>query len=563
MNEKYEYWRNFVADKKIKRELQKLSEKEIVTNFSSSLSFGTAVMRGVMALGSGCLNVLTVSKLAGAVGRYLQNKNARVAISFDTRFNSKDFSRLFAKILAEYGVEVLLFRDYSPTPVLVYAGIHYRCDISVIITASHNRKEYNGIKLYDKYGIQIDKSVQEKIIDLFNKTDEVEVYNRVYNKKLGKVKFIEKDFIDIYLQKCLKNSSVEKEEKNSKNTKKIANISENLANYDDKSEIFEKNVQRSKNEKRTLKITYSPLNGTGFRYVERLLGAFGFTFHRAQANPDPNFSTCPYPNPEFEEAFIEAKKVAKKYDSDIIIATDPDADRLGVMVKDGERYVKLSGNEVGYIFADYLLSGTNGKAVVTSVVTSPLIDKICKQNDAKLYKTLTGFMSMGSKAKELSKKYGRKNIVLIYEESCGYAVGNIYDKDGITASLLIVQIAEKLKKEGKTLIDYINIIYTRYGNMTALSSSIALFNSGCVVDKIRKTKLKSMKMAFDKMIDYQNDNTHLPKQNFLEFRFKDGSFIIRPSGTEPKLKIYLFHRDEKRAHELLNKLINHLKSIKI
>ena len=228
MNEKYEYWLSSIADKKIKRELQKLSEKEIVTNFSSSLSFGTAGMRGVMALGSGCLNALTVSKLADAVGRYLQNKNARVAISFDTRFNSKDFSRLFAKILAEYGVEVLLFRDYSPTPVLVYAGIYYRCDISVIITASHNRKEYNDIKLYDKCGIQIDKTVQEKITDLFNKIDEVEVYNRVYNKKLGKVKFIEKGFIDIYLQKCLKNSSVEKEEKNSKNTEKIANFSENL-----------------------------------------------------------------------------------------------------------------------------------------------------------------------------------------------------------------------------------------------------------------------------------------------------------------------------------------------
>lgn len=233
------------------------------------------------------------------------------------------------------------------------------------------------------------------------------------------------------------------------------------------------------------------------------------------------------------------------------------------MVKDGEEYVKLSGNEVGYIFADYLLSGTNGKAVVTSVVTSPLIDKICKQNDAKLYKTLTGFMSMGSKAKELSKKYGRKNIVLIYEESCGYSVNNSFDKDGISASLLIAQIAEKLKKEGKTLLDYLSDIYTRYGNMTALSSSIALFNSGRVVDRIRKSKLKGMRMVFEKIIDYQSDNTRLPKQNFLEFRFKDGSFIIRPSGTEPKLKIYLFHKDEKRAHELLNKLINHLKSIKI
>lgn len=519
MEDRYSYWLNNIKDKNIVKKLKKLDKEKIKDNFSSSLSFGTAGVRGVMELGSNKINALTVCKLASSVGEYLKDKSAKVVICFDTRKNSKFYSRLFAKTLKTYGVEVLLFKNFSPTPVLVFATTYYKSDLSIIITASHNRKEYNGIKIYGSDGIQIDKNVQKSITKLFDKTDEVESYNNVYDKKLGKVKWIKNDIIDKFLNG-----------------------------------IYEK-------KKRNLKITYTPLNGTGFEAVKKLLDYNGFTFKATQVKPDPSFTTCPYPNPEFEEAFNEALKVARKNDSDIIIATDPDADRLGVMVKHKNEYIKLSGNEVGYIFADYLLTGTRDKFIVTSVVTSPLIDEICKKNHAKVSKTITGFMSMGSKAKELSKNYGRENVVLIYEESCGYCVSNAFDKDGITASLLMLEIAERLKNAGKTLIDYLNDIYSKYGKVTSLSSSIELENSERVIDEIRYTGLKELKLNILKIIDYQKDKTNLPKQNFLEFIIKDGSFILRPSGTEPKLKIYLFHKDEDYANKLLKELINYIKAL--
>lgn len=519
MEDRYSYWLNNIKDKNVVKKLKKLDKEKIKDNFSSSLSFGTAGMRGIMELGLNKINALTICKLASSVGEYLKDKSAKVAICFDTRKNSKFFSRLFAKTLKIYGVEVLLFKNFSPTPVLVFATTYKTCDLSIMITASHNRKEYNGIKIYGSDGIQIDKDVQESITKLFDNTDEVESYNNVYNKKLGKVKWIKNDIIDKFLNG-----------------------------------IYEK-------KKRNLKITYTPLNGTGFEAVKKLLNYNGFTFKGVQIKPDSSFTTCPYPNPEFEEAFEEALKVARKNNSDIIIATDPDADRLGVMVKHNNEYIKLSGNEVGYIFADYLLSNTKDKIIVTSVVTSPLIDEICKKNHAKVYKTLTGFMSMGNKAKELSSIYGRENIVLIYEESCGYCTGNSFDKDGISASLLILEIAEKLKNAGKTLVDYLDDIYSKYGKLTSLSSSIELENSAHVVDKIRKTGLKELKLNILKKIDYQKDDTNLPKQNFLEFIMKDGSFILRPSGTEPKLKIYLFHKDEDYANKLLKELINYIKAL--
>ena len=518
MQDSYSYWLNNIKDEKITKKLRNLDEKKIKENFSSSLSFGTAGIRGIMELGTNKINELTVCKLASAVGEYLKDKNAKVIIGFDTRKNSKLFSRLFAKTLKAYQVDTLLFKDFCPTPVLVFATTYYKCDLSIMITASHNKKEYNGIKIYGADGIQIDKEIQAKLTKLFDETDETLCYNKIYKKRLGKVKYVESGIIDSFLDG-----------------------------------IYE-------NKKRCLKITYTALNGTGYKAVKKLLDYNGFKFKSVQTKQDPNFTTCPYPNPEFEEAFNEAKKVAKKNKSEIIIATDPDADRLGVMVKHNNEFVKLSGNEVGYIFADHLLSGTKDKIIVTSVVTSPLIDEICKKNHAKVYKTLTGFMSMGEKAKELAEAYGRENIVLIYEESCGYCVRDAYDKDGISASLLIAEIAEKLKRGGKTLIDKLEDIYNKYGKMTSLADSIEIENSNYIIEKIRKTKLKELKLDTLKIIDYQNDDTKLPKQNFLEFKIKDGSFILRPSGTEPKLKIYLFHKDENYAKKLLNILTLYLKN---
>ncbi len=515
----YSYWLNNILDKKIKKQLKNLTKQQIISNFANCLSFGTAGMRGTMELGTNNINKLTVSKLAQSLVLYMKQENKKsVVVCFDTRKNSRMFAKLFAKVLDKNKIKVYLFKNFAPTPLCVFATTKYGADFGIMITASHNNKTYNGIKIYGSLGIQINKDEQEQISKIFDETNEIETYNDVYKYKL------------------------------SKNTKFLL-----------KKEIDDFTKQPKDKNKKNIKIVYTPLNGTGKRAVTKLLQQNGFNFYipTKQKNASGEFKTCPYPNPEFIEAFSESLVVAKKIDADIIIATDPDADRIGVMVKHNKDYIKLSGNEVGYIFAEYLLNkNTNkNKFIVTSVVSSPLIDDICQKHDAKLYKTLTGFMSLGTKDYELQKKYGKDAFCLCFEESCGYVVKNSYfDKDGIFASLLVCKIAEKLKKQNKTLIDLLKEIYSKYGYMTTIGDSIkfegvnSLQKMNDVVDNLRINKpQKILDKDITKIIDYSTDDTGLEKQNFIEYHAKDIIFIIRPSGTEPKLKIYLFVKGDKNS----------------
>ena len=506
MNKTYLNWLN-IEDENVVKKLKKMNEEEIEKNFSSSLTFGTAGIRGIMELGTNTINEVLVAKFAFAFLKFLGNKKAKIVITYDTRKNSKKFAGIMAKILSDK--EVYIFNNFAPTPICVFATTFLKADFGIMITASHNRKEYNGVKVFDHNGIQIDKHAQEAISKAYDLTDEVKAYN---------------DYLKL----------------NGKETHKIGH------------EIEEKFIENKSNKtKKTLKIIYTPLNGTGYYAVSRILKQNGFSFltPKTQKYGSGEFKTCPYPNPEFEEAFDESLKIAD--DADLILATDPDADRLGVMAKKKGKFVKLSGNEVGYILAEYLLSGTKNKSVVTSVVTSPLIEDICKNHEAKLYKTLTGFKNLGRKAKELNDN--GEDVALIYEESCGYSVEkNFYDKDGIKTALKICEIAEELKKENKTLFDYLDEIYAKYGRLYDLIDSIIFENSNDmqkVMAKLRKTKIKVVKI--EKIIDYLNDNTGLEKQNFLEYRFMTGSFIIRPSGTEPKLKIYVFVKKDDSLAQIL------------
>ena len=486
----FENYINNIEDKKIIKQLNKYSTKQIEDNFSLSLEFGTAGMRGTMEIGTNNVNNLTVCKLAKSLAEYIcdNEKNKSVVVCFDTRNNSFAFSRLFANVLSSYNIKTYLFKNFAPTPLCVYAIKKYNCAFGVMITASHNNKFYNGIKVYDHNGIQINNDTQKAISAIFNQTNEIEVYNKIYNKKLSKdIIFVKKD-IEIEF------SSFEKE-----------------------------------NDEKKLKIVYTPLNGTGKFCVTSLLKncKYKFSIPASQKMASGDFKTCPYPNPEMEESFCESVKLAKKVDADIIVATDPDADRLGAMVKHNGNYVKLSGNEVGYIFADYLLSKNKNKDkfVVTTVVTSPLIDDICKKYNATLQKTLTGFMSIGTKKKELQDKFGDDAFCLAYEESCGYVVKHsYYDKDGIYATKLICEIAEYYKSQNKTLIDYLDDIYSSVGYTCSLSDSV-MFNGANskqklneTVENLRKNPLKSVcGYKIDKIVDYYNDETGLPKQNFLEY----------------------------------------------
>lgn len=531
-----------IKDKKIVKKLKDMSKEQIEANFASNLMFGTAGMRGTMELGTNHVNELTVCKLAQSVADYL-NKNAQnpsVVVCFDTRLNSKKFSRLFAKVLDKNNIKTLLFKNFAPTPLCVYATTLYRATLGVMITASHNNKNYNGIKIYDSNGIQINENIQQEISANFEKTDEISSYNAVFNKKLGNnIEFLNKG------------------------------IEKHFINSD------------SNQEKKDLKIVYTPLNGTGYFCVSNILKENGYKFFcpKTQKKASGYFKTCPYPNPEFIDAFEQSLKLAKQKDADIIVATDPDADRIGVMVKHDGDYVLLTGNEIGYIFADYKLNQIDdkNKFVVTSVVSSPLIDDICKIHDAKVYKTLTGFMSLGNKAKELCEKFGKDAMALVYEESCGYVVKNNYfDKDGIFATLEICNIVNILKQKHKTLVDYLYDIYKKTSYIYTIGDSVKFEGPTSKQDMqnkvngIRKNPPKQIcGKKIEKVIDYLTDNTGLNKQNFIEYQAKDITFIIRPSGTEPKLKIYLFQKGKDRkdakdkAKIAIQEVKNLLKWIKI
>ena len=525
----FEYWQNNIKDKKIQKELKKLTKTQKNDNFETNLEFGTAGMRGVMQVGSSRMNVVTVSKLAYAVGEYLQKFDKKdVVICFDTRLGSKSFSRIFAKALLLHGVDVYLFKKFAPTPLCVFMTKKLGATLGVMITASHNNKTFNGIKIYDQNGIQIDDVTQVEISQIFNSLNEVDIFNQV---------------------------------KKSKPKKKAKFVSEKLAlTFVD--EIKDEN-------KKDLKIVYTPLNGTGLKYVSKILRQNGYKFFvpKSQKNGNGEFKTCPYPNPEFEKTFFEAKKLAIKKNADLIIATDPDADRIGVMVKNNDEYIKLSGNEVAYVFAQYLVDHKREKNsfVVTSVVTSPLVEEICKQNNIICQKTLTGFLSIGTKGYELQQKYGKLSQLMLCEESCGYVVNNSYfDKDGIYATLLMCDICSWLKSQNKSVIDYLNKIYTKYGYVTTLSDSVVFEGNDSKqkmkekVDKFRQNPPKTVqKQQILKITDYLLDNTGLKKQNFLKFESEDITVILRPSGTEPKLKLYVFAKDntkdgaDKKASESL------------
>lgn len=531
MNKIFEYYVKNIQDERILKQLKRMTDGDIDNNFSGYLSFGTAGMRGEMGQGTNKLNELTVAKLAQSVAIYLKQnvQNQTVTICFDTRHNSKKFSRIFAKVLEKNSIKVYLFKNFAPTPLCVFATRILSASFGVMITASHNNKKYNGIKIYDTHGIQIDKSVQQKISQIFEKVDEIQVYNDIFQQKLTKnIIFLGKEYEKLYV--LGKKSRINK----------------------------------------TLKIVYTPLNGTGYFCVKRLLknNKYKFSTPQCQKFGNGNFTTCPYPNPEFVEAFSQSIKKAKHKNADIIVATDPDADRLGVMVKHKGEYVKLSGNEVGYIFADYILKRNfdKNKFVVTSVVSSPLIDKICDSYNAKVYKTLTGFLSLGTKAKELTQTYGENAFALCFEESCGYVVRkNVFDKDGIFATLKICDIANEKKKQGDTLIDYLDDIYEKVGYISSQSDSImfkgqdSLKRMNDFVDNLRKNSPSEVcGYKIIEVVDYQeSEKTGLDKQNFLQFKAGELEFIIRPSGTEPKLKIYLFltgkdkDATDKQAREIL------------
>lgn len=523
--QKYELWLKKVKDDKLLTELKNMSEEQISTAFFKDVEFGTAGMRGVVGAGSNCMNIYTVGKVTEAVARYLsERKNPRIAVSFDSRHMSVEFSEVVARICSKYGIEVYISKEMMPTPFLSYMVRYYGCDLGVMITASHNPKEYNGYKLYDSDGCQLLEEPSKAIMKIAENIDMFDVYIPPIEEGINKgvIKYIDNNVLESYFE------SVEKTSLN-----KIEN----------------------------LKVVYSALNGTGANTTPQLLTRRGadVSLVSVQCQKDSDFTTCVNPNPERKDVFALAEDLAIKINADIIVATDPDADRVGVEVNQEGVYQHLSGNEVGVLLADYILSNKKQKGyIVRSIVTTSLVDKLAEKYDSKVKTVLTGFKYIGNFIKELEKQNKEDEYLLGFEESYGYLVGSyVRDKDATCASMFICEMASELKKQGKTLLDRLNELYAEFGYYQQHVKSYRFEGKSGnekmkqLLNSLRANPLENIAgNIVRKVVDYSTSVDGLPRADVLLYNLDNGgNVIIRPSGTEPLVKVYITFVKNKEENE--------------
>lgn len=534
IKEKYNAWLAF-ADEKTKQELVSVSgdEKELEDRFYKDLAFGTGGLRGIMGAGSNRMNVYTVGRATLGLANYLKDHfpaGASVAIAYDTRNNSSAFSLAAARILAANGIRVYRYKYCVPVPVLSFTTRRLGCSAGIMITASHNPKEYNGYKVYDETGCQICTEAAAALLSYIEK----EEYSAV--------------------SKLLSGAPDDR----------ITEIGDEiLADY-----YKAVGSQSLYTEPSDLKIVYTPLHGTGNVPVRHMLGGFDVHVVKEQELPDGNFSTVRSPNPEEKDALNIAIEYAKEIGADLVLGTDPDCDRVGIAVRDtnGE-YVLFTGNQTGALLVQFVLtmkkdSLSEKSTLVKTIVTSELGANIARKFGLYVDETLTGFKYIGDKINQYEKD-GSREFVIGYEESYGYLVGTYArDKDGVVSSMLICQMAAWYKAQGKTLIDGLNDIYAEYGYfLDALDPFVLKGKDGAekiqtLMDLFRRDGLHIFE-GVDRVIDYSKGVDDLPIENVLKFVWADGSWVaVRPSGTEPKIKIYYSVREEnrKQAHKRLEKI---------
>lgn len=523
--DKYKNWLSF-ADEDTKAELQSITdEKEIEDRFYKDLAFGTGGLRGVMGVGSNRMNKYTVGKATLGLAKYLLSKNdgeVSVAIAYDTRNNSQFFAKTAAGVFASQGIKVYIYENIVPVPVLSFTTHYLNCTAGVMITASHNPKEYNGYKVYDKKGCQLCTDDAKAAIGFIN---DINDYSSI-------------EFLD---ESPLINYIGEKE------------LSAFLAEVK-KQSLYE--------EKSDLKIVYTPLHGTGNIPVRRMLEGLDVTVVKEQEMPDGNFSTVRSPNPEEKDALTIAIEKAKQIGADLVLGTDPDCDRVGIAVKDGDDYKLFTGNQTGALLVKFVLemkkAQLNEKStLVKTIVTSELGANIGRKYGLQVEETLTGFKYIGDKINKYEET-GKQEFVIGYEESYGYLVGtHARDKDAVVSSMLICQMAAWYKNQGKTLVDGLNDIYDEYGYyLDFLDSFVLKGKDGAekiqnLMTYFRDTD-KALFDGIDEIIDYSKGVGDLPKENVLKYIWQDGSWMaVRPSGTEPKIKVYYSVVDKNRDNAQL------------
>ena len=536
----YALWSGKVTDPELAEELRGIAgnEDEILDRFWQDLAFGTGGLRGVLGAGTNRMNVYTVGKATQGLADYLNAEFTApaVAIGYDSRINSSKFARIAAEVLAANGIKAYIFSELMPTPIVAYAVKELGCASGIIITASHNPSKYNGYKCYDARGYQMTDAAATKTLEYINAIDIFEGVRRVdFDEAVadGRISILPDAFLDNYFA-LVRECAVEPEA-----------------------------VKGS-----DLSVIYTPLNGTGNKQVRRIFKEIGLadvTVVPSQELPDGRFPTCPFPNPEIKEAFNEALKVAETKPADLLLATDPDCDRVGIAVRCGDEYKLVTGNDVGCLLTDYILSRRKAQGklaakpvVIKSIVSTDMATAIAESYGAEVVNVLTGFKYIGEKMTALEAAGEADRFQLGFEESYGYLTGmHTRDKDAVNASMLIVEMAAYYKKQGKTLIDVLNGLYARFGFW---KNSLFNFYFEGADGMVKMTgMMEALRADYPKTLggskiavvtDYKTSKAYdlasggeceitLPKSNVIELRAENkDKIIVRPAGTEPKIKIY-------------------------
>ncbi len=549
----FNVWKNKLNDisKTDYQELLKMNEDNINDSFYKDLSFGTGGLRGKMGLGTNRINQFTIYKATRGVGLYLKTKfnKPSVVIGYDSRNHSREYAYISANVFANLGIKVFIFNELIPTPVVSFSIRYLKASAGVILTASHNPKEYNGYKVYNDGGNQITLEEANAIIAKVSEIDPLDEY----------LKFTSLSKDSSFLINEIEETLIEDFIKSTKKTSLLETFSE-----------------------KRIKIVYTPLNGAGYKLVPQVLKECGFKnllVVKEQASPDGNFPTCPKPNPELKEAMELGIKLAKSSNSDLLIATDPDCDRCGVGVRYNDDFILLNGNEVAILMLYYLIKvkgNLSDKEIVRSIVSTSFVDKLAKANNIKVKEVLTGFKYIGEEMNRLERNNKLDNYLFGFEESYGYLTNKeVRDKDAVNASLFIAEMSEYYRRNGHSLIDELKNIYTKFGyNKTILLTEELDGESGLI--RIDKIVQNLREMSFEKLSElfsenvlskedyliskcfYKESTTEilLPKSNVLIFKFEDETrFMIRPSGTEPKIKCYIEvnDKDEEKCSEKLKR----------
>ena len=543
--EKYEEWcNNPIFDEETKAELEKMkdNEAEKEDSFYKDLEFGTAGLRGVVGIGTNRMNKYTVGKASQGLAKYIVKMGGQkrgVAIAYDSRHMSTEFSELAALILNANGIKTYIFESLRPTPELSFAVRKLGCISGIVVTASHNPPKYNGYKVYWEDGAQISEPIDGEIIAEVNSTDFADI------KKISKEEAIEKglynvigpDFDDLYINELKKNTL---------------------------------NPEAIKEAADSLKIVYTPLHGTGGRLAKKLFNELGYkNVHivKEQEEPNGDFPTVSYPNPEDPKAFEYALKLAKEADADIVLANDPDADRIGLQVKDPKtgEYIVFNGNMIGLTIAEYLISQKREKgimpenpALIKTIVSSNMTDRICEYYGVELFLALTGFKNIAARIRQFEKT-NSNNCIMGFEESYGCLIGtHARDKDGIIAVMMLCEIAAYYKLQGLTLWDAIEQMYERYGYYREGQIPVTLEgadgaakiqemmktmrnNPPETIGKYKVLKIMDCSAGTEKdILTGEEVKIDLPKSNVLRYSLENDCWCaVRPSGTEPKIKFYM------------------------